>query len=90
MNFIGSTIDASKLDVTWLGPLGDHQVKPDGPLAGPLDCQDLRGLILGLNKHHHFLLGERGTGRGAAPQDMLEVRITTTQGAVRAYSRIQL
>lgn len=43
------TIQASQLNVTGLGPLGDHQVKLDGPLAGPVDGEDLGGPVLSLN-----------------------------------------
>lgn len=40
---------------------------------------------MSLNEFRHFVLGERGTSRVIAPQDMLEVRITTAQalGTVR-------
>lgn len=36
-NFTGSTLDTSKLSVTRLGSVEEHQAKPDGPLAGPLE-----------------------------------------------------
>lgn len=62
----------------------DGQVKPDHSRAGPLDDQDLSGEVLGLNQLVNFFLLERGTCKGTALQAMLEVRITATQGAIRA------